>query len=76
MRASCKSALQTAEAIRADETQSYKKDGKISVHPVLAQMLVVAAQELATLTANQERLEELLAVQDCHRFLVACSGRR
>lgn len=43
--ASCKSALQTAEAIRADETQSYKK-------------------ELATLTANQERLEELLAVQE------------
>eukprot|EP00439_Symbiodinium_sp_Y106_P006611 s377_g1.t1 len=29
--ASCKSALQTAEAIRADETQSYKKDRKVSV---------------------------------------------
>jgi len=43
--ASCKSALQTAEAIRADETQSYKK-------------------ELATLTANQERLQELLAAQE------------
>ena len=37
-------------------------------------MPLVTAQELATLTANQERLQELLAAQDCYRFLFACSG--
>ncbi|CAK9011447.1 unnamed protein product, partial [Durusdinium trenchii] len=50
--ASCKSAFQSARSIRADELATYQKDES----PRLG--------DLASLTANQKRLQELLATQE------------